>query len=251
MLRRKPELSLEEFQDTWLHEHGPLVASHASNLNILRYVQVHTLDDPINEAMNRGRGGKMEAPYDGVAELWWENEEALLASGATSIGQAASMALLEDEARFIDLQNSPLWLNCEYPQVNPTPENLVAETKSNVIKIHFPLRHLTSIDETEVRQYWLRNHGPLIRSHAPASGLLRYIQVHRIEHPIEAALREARGTQVEPYLGHAEVWTRRDRVQTPESKIANRAAIEDESKFIDFERSVIFAAKEHVVIDRR
>ncbi len=251
LLRRKPEQSLEEFQHYWLHQHGPLVASHADHLNLLRYVQVHTLDDPINDAMNKARGGKMEAPYDGVAELWWENDTTLQAAVSTPEGEKAGAELLEDEARFIDFANSPLWLNCEYPQVNPTPETIVASVKSNIVKIHFPLRHLTSIPEAEARAYWLQNHGPIIRSHAPASGLLRYQQVHRIEHPMEAGLREARATTVDSYLGHAEVWVSMDRVPTTASKAANQAAVEDESHFIDFERSTIFAAKDHVIVDRR
>jgi len=102
-----------------------------------------------------------------------------------------------------------------------------------------------------VRGYWLQNHGPIIRSHAPASGILRYQQVHRIPHPAEAAMREARGTQTEAYLGHAEVWLRRDAVVTPEARVAGRAAVEDERRFIDFKRSTLFVAKENVVIDRR
>ena len=89
LLRRKPEQSLDEFQHYWLHEHGPLVASHANHLNLLRYVQVHTLHDPINEAMNKGRGGKMETPYDGVAELWWENDDLLQAALVSQEGQKA------------------------------------------------------------------------------------------------------------------------------------------------------------------
>ena len=76
LLRRKPELSREAFQHYWRDQHGPLVASFATTLGIQRYVQVHTIDDPANEAMATARGG-MEAPYDGVAELWWDSEEAL------------------------------------------------------------------------------------------------------------------------------------------------------------------------------
>jgi hypothetical protein len=251
LLRRKPGMSLSDFQQYWLYEHGPLVASHATHLNLLRYVQVHTLEHPINEGMNKARGGKMEAPYDGVAELWWENEEALMASLGSSEGETAGAELLKDEANFIDFANSPLWMNCEYPQVNPTPENIVAHVKSNVVKIHFPLRHLASVPEEEVHRYWLRNHGPIIRSHAPASGILRYQQVHRIEHPVETALREARGTVVDAYLGHAEVWISLDRPPTEAAAAANKAAVADETHFIDFERSSIFVAKEHVIVDRR
>ena len=52
-------------------------------------------------------------PYDGVAELWWESEEAFRASGRTPEGREAGRLLLEDEAKFIDLASSPLWLNHE------------------------------------------------------------------------------------------------------------------------------------------
>ena len=250
-LRRKPGYSVEEFQSYWRDEHGPLVARFSSDLNIVRYVQVHTVEDPINDAMNQARGGKMESVYDGVAELWWENEESLSGAMQSSKGAAAGAALLEDEKKFIDLPLSPLYLAYEYPQVNPTPENIIAIPKSNILKLHFPLRHLASLDEQEVRRYWLTNHGPIIRSNAPASGLLRYIQVHRANHALDAELRKSRGTIVDPYLGHAEVWIDRSRTGTPEGAAANRAAVEDESKFIDFERSAMWVGKEFTFIDRR
>ncbi|MFV2091020.1 MAG: EthD domain-containing protein, partial [Pseudomonadales bacterium] len=82
LLRRKAELSREAFQQYWLEQHGPLVASHARRLSVLRYVQVHTLDDPANEAMAKARGG-MEEPYDGVAELWFEDRDRLTDAFAT------------------------------------------------------------------------------------------------------------------------------------------------------------------------
>ena len=46
---------------------------------------------------------------------------------------------LEDEAKFIDLANSPLWFAYEYPQINPSPENVVAKVKSGIIRVFFPL----------------------------------------------------------------------------------------------------------------
>jgi hypothetical protein len=49
-----------------------------------------------------------------VAELWWENEDAFRAAGRTAEAREAGRLLLEDEARFIDLPRSPLWLNHEH-----------------------------------------------------------------------------------------------------------------------------------------
>lgn len=114
-LRRLPHLSREEFQRYWRETHAPLVRKHAQALRIRRYVQVHTLDSPVNEALRSGRGGP--EPFDGVAELWWDSPEDLAAVMATPEGQQAGRELLEDERRFIDFQRSPLWIAQEHPIV--------------------------------------------------------------------------------------------------------------------------------------
>ena len=97
-LRRKSGLSRTEFQDYWLHKHAPLVASFASDLEILRYVQTHTLTDPANAAAQKARGD-MEPEYDGVAELWWASEADLTENlRPNEVAQKAGAALLDDEA---------------------------------------------------------------------------------------------------------------------------------------------------------
>ncbi len=253
VLRRKPELSLEEFQSYWRTTHGPLAAKHAEHLKILRYVQVHTLEDPANDAMAQARGG-MEAPYDGVAELWWRSRDDLVSALASPEGQAAGAELLEDERVFIDLPNSPLWFNYEYPQVNPSPEELVARERSPLVKLFYCLRHPQDQKLEDAQLYWRTRHGPLIRAGAQAGRILRYVQVHRYEDELEHGLRQSRGTTAEPYTGHAELWFDRAEQRggsTPEGAEGGRLAIEDESKFIDFKRSAMWMAKERVFIDRR
>jgi uncharacterized protein (TIGR02118 family) len=254
VLRRKPGMSLAEFQKYWRDGHGPLVASHSTTLNIFRYVQLHTLDDPVNGQL-AGQRGEMEPPYDGVAELWWHNREELEAGFASEDGKAAGRQLLEDERRFIDLANSPLWLAYEYPQVNPIPEDIVAREHSPLVKLFFCLRQLTNQTLEEAQLYWRTNHGPTIRGVAPAMRMKRYLQVHRCENPLEQQLRKSRGTQVESYTGHAEAWFDRGELATiansPEARRAMEIAVADERKFIDFRRSAMWIAKERVFIDRR
>ncbi len=111
-LRRLPTLSRAEFQRYWRETHAPLVEKHRAALRVRRYVQVHTGDSPANDALRAGRGGP-EA-YDGVAELWWDSDEDLQAGVASPEGQQAGRELLEDERRFIDLANSPLWIAQEH-----------------------------------------------------------------------------------------------------------------------------------------
>jgi uncharacterized protein (TIGR02118 family) len=112
-LRRRPDLTREEFQSYWRDHHVPLVRSHAEALGIRRYIQVHTLADEFQAALRASR----QAPeaYDGVAELWYDSLESIAAAVATEAGQAASVALLEDERRFIDHERSPLWFGEEHP----------------------------------------------------------------------------------------------------------------------------------------
>ncbi len=112
-LRRLPHLSRAEFQKYWLEVHGPLVRQQADALGIERYVQLHTLEDPLNDALRASRGGP--EPYDGVAELWWQSREELDARVRSPAGQRAALLLLEDERKFIDLSRSPLWIAQEEP----------------------------------------------------------------------------------------------------------------------------------------
>ncbi len=108
-VRRKQDLPQEEFHRYWYEVHGPLVRKYAQALRIRRYVQVHTLNSPINQALGQQRGCQVE-PYDGLAELWWDSMDDFLSAAQTPEGREAARALAEDEARFIDHARSTLFL---------------------------------------------------------------------------------------------------------------------------------------------
>ncbi|MEQ1887982.1 MAG: EthD domain-containing protein [Alphaproteobacteria bacterium] len=113
-LKRQPHLSRAEFQDYWRNHHAPLVKSFQDALKIKRYVQVHALADELSQPLQGPRG----APegYDGIAELWLDNVEDL--TSADPLARKAGRALLEDEKKFIDLANSPIWLSVEHEIIN-------------------------------------------------------------------------------------------------------------------------------------
>lgn len=110
-LRRLPELTAEQFDSYWRDTHGPLVRAHADVLRILRYVQSTRFSSELADVAARVRGAP--EPFDGVAELWFDSQKEFEAGFATAEGRAAGKELLEDEKRFIDLKNSPIWVATE------------------------------------------------------------------------------------------------------------------------------------------
>jgi uncharacterized protein (TIGR02118 family) len=111
-LVRRPELSREGFQDYWRNRHAPLVRAAAPALAIRRYVQCHSVSEPVLQAAAAARGipvGDGTQAFDGIAELWFESIESLSAASMTEEGRKHAMILVTDEAKFIDLPKSRLF----------------------------------------------------------------------------------------------------------------------------------------------
>ncbi len=113
LLAGREGMSPEDVQRTWLHDHGPLVASFAETLLMARYVQSHTVEDDLNEGFRAGRG--YLPPLDGITEVWLASLSELEASGETEDQRAAAMALVEDERRFVGMGRSRCFLTREIP----------------------------------------------------------------------------------------------------------------------------------------
>ena len=111
-IRRRSDVPIEEFRRYWLEEHGPLVRSVASEIRALRYVQSHTAHADLNAALTASRDAS--EPYDGITEVWFESRDALAENMGSPDGAAAAKRLLEDEAGFIDLARSSLFLTDEH-----------------------------------------------------------------------------------------------------------------------------------------
>jgi uncharacterized protein (TIGR02118 family) len=101
-------MTRQEFKDYWQHKHGPFFMANADAMGAKRYVQSHTLNTPINDGLRTSRG--MQPEYDGVAEVWFDSEEALMAGMSSPEGQKLGAALLEDEGNFIDHSRSSAFI---------------------------------------------------------------------------------------------------------------------------------------------
>jgi len=101
-------MSREEFKDYWKHKHGPFFMNNAGVMGAIKYVQSHTLNTPLNEGLRASRG--MLPEFDGIAEVWFESEEALMAGMNSPEGQELGAALLKDENNFIDHTKSSAFI---------------------------------------------------------------------------------------------------------------------------------------------
>lgn len=111
-ITRRPDLSREEFLDYWKNKHGPFFMENADAMNAKKYVQSCTIDTPLNEGLRDSRG--MMPEFDGVAEVWFESEEDLMAGMSSPKGQKLGAELLEDEGNFIDHSKSSAFIVKEY-----------------------------------------------------------------------------------------------------------------------------------------
>jgi uncharacterized protein (TIGR02118 family) len=121
-----------------------------------------------------------------------------------------------------------------------------------LIKLVFIIRRREDVAPDEFRRYWLEEHGPLARSLTEPLAARRYVQSHTVAPELNAQLAATRNTAA-AFDGVAELWwdSLEDFVSafaSEEGQAAGRTLIEDEAKFIDFDRSSLFLAEEHVIL---
>ena len=113
-VRKRAELSDEEFRSYWLERHGPLVRSlwEAGRFpGMVKYVQSHTIVDA-SESVSARCG---QPPYDGITEVWMDPARQGTGDDAGRAAAAeAGRKLLEDESKFIDFDNSSVFVTTEH-----------------------------------------------------------------------------------------------------------------------------------------
>ena len=111
-VRRRADVSREEFFRYWLENHGALFTGVARTLRGRRYVQSHATELEATEKLDGGRG--MGEPFDGITEVWWDSLEDLMQAMDTPAGRDAAQQLQTDEAKFVDFSQSRMMLTEEH-----------------------------------------------------------------------------------------------------------------------------------------
>lgn len=101
-ISKKPDMTVEAFQAYWRNVHAPIAGAIPG---LRRYVQCHVVPDTY--------GGERQPAYDGAAELWFDDLDAMRIAMRTPEVQAA----IEDEKNFIDHSRVASFVTIEKPIV--------------------------------------------------------------------------------------------------------------------------------------
>ena len=150
--KRKQGMAVDEFQAYWRARHPDVVTKLPG---LRRYVQSHTLVAGYR---------KGEPIYDGIAEVWFDDTNAMRALRGTPVYEHVEA----DEARFIDRSTMRLLITEEHVIKDGAPP------ANGVKNVEF-VTHTPGMAIDAFQRYWRDVHGPLA---ATIPVIRRYVQSH-------------------------------------------------------------------------
>lgn len=215
LLKRRQGMDVAAFQSYWLTRHVEVVLRLPG---IVRYAQSHT-------RLGGYRNG--DPVYDGIAEVWFENIDAMRALPGTAVHDA----LLEDEDRFIERSEMAMLL---------TEDRVIKdEPATGCVKNVELLSRKPGMDVEDFQQYWHDSHGPIARK-LPALG--RYVQSH-------ARLGGYRNGREPIFDGAAITWfPNTDAMRACAASPEYSATRADEENFLKRGKVPVIITDEHIIV---
>lgn len=218
LFKRRADLDRQTFLRHWRNVHAPLVEQLPG---VRRYVQNATL--PVQGQL---------PPFDGVAEIWVENEAA-----ATTLRHCREYheGVLADEHNFVDIEQVVRLQTVDHVVLAGAP---VRRDDPLPKRMTF-FKRKAGLTRDELLRYWRGVHGPLAAS---APGPRRYVQ---------SAVLPSAYEQGEPrFDGVAQIWFDDGAaLQTlVESKLFRESVKPDERNFVAADGFFTLATEERRVI---
>jgi len=217
VVRRRPGMSVEDFQDYWLNTHGPIVSRLPG---MQRYVQSHA---------RLGGYRKGDLPFDGIAEVSFASKQELAAIASTPEFAAAKA----DEPNFIDT-DALVEIVVDDVVIKDGP--IPADAIKNVEFVHLS----TAMTPEDAHAYWSGTHGPIAASIPTMS---RYVQSH-------IRMGAYRGAARPRFDGVALTWWDGiDAMRASGESVEYATTRADEANFLGDPPEAILTT-EHVILDR-
>lgn len=214
--KRIPGLPEEVFHQHWRTQHATIVKELPG---LIRYVQNHAISSV---------AGSDAPPFDGVAEVWFEDMETMRAN----VGSAALDRIRADEANFIDPASMGSIIADDVVVKDQQPGD-------DTLKLVGLINRVDGLSVDDFRDTWRQELGPIVRG---VDGIVRYTQ---------SATRPGiyRSGRTPAFDGEACLWfdgpAGRDRaMQSAELRQANAL----EQQFIDFARSQLAWVDEITIV---
>jgi len=151
--KRKPGLSVEEFRTYWLNDHAAVIRRIPE---IRRAIASITLP---------GAYKNREPLFDGVSEVWFDDEDTLRRTADSAPRRAASA----DDAKFVDIAKYTAIVTDEVVQIDGRAAG------SDAVKVLSFLTRKPGTSVADFQKYWRAHHGPLAAKIPQAR---RYVQCH-------------------------------------------------------------------------
>jgi len=216
-IKRKPGMSVEEFQGYWRTRHPEVVTRLPG---VRRYVQSHTLPATYRTS---------NPAYDGIAEVWADDTAALRAM-TQSRDHAGVQA---DEACFIDRASMGVIITEDHvvKDGSAAPDTAVKSVDFLTRKAGLPVE--------EFQRHWLLVHAPIA---AAIPALRRYVQSHTRRSAYEAR-------RVPAYDGAAITWyDSAEAFRTAAAGAEYARAAADGPSFLSVERIRSILTREYVIV---
>lgn len=215
-IKRRPAMGLDEFGEYWRTRHADAVKKVPG---LRHYIQCHTI---------RSGYRKDEPIYDGVAELWYDDVDAM-----RRIADAPeSRAALADDAAFLDISKMGFVLTDERVQKDGP------KTPSMMHLVEF-VKRKPGMTVEAFQRHWNDTHGPL---GARIPQVRRYVQNH-------VRPGAYRGGRQPIYDGVAEVWfDSTDAMRESATTAQYRDVRADEPNFIDTAHPFPFIITQEFVV---
>lgn len=203
LFKRRDDVDRQELLRCWRDVHAPLVAGLPG---VRRYIQDTVLTVPGSDA-----------PYDGVEEIWVDDEsvlDGLPHYAADAEAARAGIGGLIDAARSVTLRTTDHVVHAGRPigREDALPKRMTF------------FKRKPGLGREDMLRYWRGTHGPLAAS---VPGLRRYVQ---------SALLPAACVSAEPrFDGAAQIWIEDDAALRAlvNSKLFRESVKPDEANFVD------------------